>query len=58
MRKIKVYLETGFAGCRIEEEFEVEDDATDAQLEEQAREAIFDRVDWGWYEVLDSEEDE
>lgn len=29
MRKIKVYLETGFAGCRIEEEIEVEDDATD-----------------------------
>lgn len=58
MRKIKAYLDAGFAGCRIEEEFEVEDDATDAQVEEQAREAIFDRVDWGWHEVLDSEEDE
>ena len=51
-------METGFAGCIIEEEIEVEDDATDAQVEEQAREAIFDRVDWGWHEVLDSEEDE
>lgn len=57
MRKIKAYLETGFAGCRIEEEFEVEDDATDAQVEEQAREAIFDRVDWGWHEATDSDEE-
>ncbi len=57
MRKIKVYLETGFAGCRIEEEIEVEDDATDDQVEEQAHEAIFDRVDWGWYEATDSDEE-
>lgn len=57
MRKIKVYLETGFAGCRIEEEIEVEDDATDAEVEDLAREAIFDRIDWGWYEATDSDED-
>lgn len=58
MRKIKAYLETGFAGCRIEEEFEVEDDATQEQIEEEAREAVFNSIDWGWHEVLDSEEDE
>lgn len=37
MRKIKAYLDTGFAGCRIEEEFEVENDATQEQIEEEAR---------------------
>lgn len=58
MRKIKAYLETGFAGCRIEEEFEVEDDATQEQIEEEAREAVFNSIDWGWHEVLDSEKDE
>lgn len=58
MRKIKAYLDTGFAGCRIEEEFEVEDDATQEQIEEEAREAVFNSIDWGWHEVLDSEEDE
>ncbi len=58
MRKIKAYLDTGFAGCRIEEEFEVENDATQEQIEEEAREAVFNSIDWGWHEVLDSEEDE
>lgn len=58
MRKIKAYLDTGFAGCRIEEEFEIEDDATQEQIEEEAREAVFNSIDWGWHEVLDSEEDE
>lgn len=58
MRKIKAYLDTGFAGCRIEEEFEVEDDATQEQIEEEAREAVFNSIDWGWHEVLDSEKDE
>lgn len=57
MRKIKAYLDTGFAGCRIEEEFEVENDATQEQIEEEAREAVFNSIDWGWHEVLDSEED-
>lgn len=47
MRRIKAYLETGFAGCEIEEEFEVEDNATEKEIEEQAREAIFDRINWG-----------
>ena len=58
MRKIKAYLDTGFAGCRIEEEFEVENDAPQEQIEEEAREAVFNSIDWGWHEVLDSEEDE
>lgn len=58
MRKIKAYLDTGFAGCRIEEEFEIENDATQEQIEEEAREAVFNSIDWGWHEVLDSEEDE
>ena len=58
MRKIKAYLDTGFAGCRIEDEFEVENDATQEQIEEEAREAVFNSIDWGWHEVLDSEEDE
>lgn len=58
MKKIKAYLETGFAGCEIEEEFEVEDNATEKEIEEQAREVIFDRISWGWEEMSDDMEQE
>lgn len=51
MKKFKAYLDIGFAGGRIEEEFEVEDNATKEEIEEQAREAVFDYVDWGYYEI-------
>ena len=50
MKKIKVWLNTGFAGANYEDEFEVEDDATNEEIEEEARDLAFNRIDWGWSE--------
>ena len=44
MKKIKWYLNTGFAGCKHEGEFEIEDDA---------KEEAFNCIEWGWEEKKD-----
>ena len=49
LKKIKWYLNTGFAGCRHEGEIEVEDDETKEEIEELAKEEAFSCIDWGWY---------
>ena len=55
MRKIKWYLDTGFAGCRHEGEVVVEDEATPEEIEETVKEEAFGYVDWGWEEEKDDE---
>jgi len=56
MRRIKVVLSIGYVGCELEEEFEVEDNATEEEIAEMAQELIFDRVDWSYWELKDGEE--
>lgn len=56
MKKIRVYVSYPWAGIPDEEyEFEVEDDATDAEIDEIANEEIADivwnRISCGWEEV-------
>lgn len=46
--KIEVHLSIGLVGCRRKITFEVEDDCTDEQIDEIAREAIFELVEWQW----------
>ena len=58
MRKIRAYLNTDLVGCTFEEEFEVDNNASEDEIEEMAKEALFDHIDWGWNEVVDSENDE
>ena len=53
MKKIKAYVSYPWAGISDDEyEFEVEDDATDAEIDEIANEAInelvWNRVSGGW----------
>jgi hypothetical protein len=48
MKTIKWHLSIGYAGTDQEDEFEVEDDATDEEIEEMAKDAAFDCIDWGW----------
>ena len=50
MKKVKWWLETGFANSIHEGEFEVEDSATDEEIAEMAKEEAFNNIDWG-YEV-------
>ena len=50
-RKFKGHIQTDIVGSTCKFEFEVEDDATEEQIEEIAREHAFDRVNWGYEEV-------
>lgn len=46
MKKVKWYI--ALDGTKEEDEFEVEDNATDEEIEEMAKEAAFNYIDWGW----------
>ncbi len=48
MKKVYWWLETGFVGCDHEGYFEVEDNATEEEIDKIAREEAFDNIDWGW----------
>lgn len=59
MRKIKVIIETGIAGGMHEDVFEVEDDATQKEIEDEARDVFFNYCNYSFYEIKDeNEEDE
>lgn len=53
MRHINVYVSMGLSGCRIEEDIEVEDDATEEEIESQVSEWALDKVEW-WHEEADA----
>lgn len=42
------YLEIGMQGCDRSGEVEVDDDATDADIEAAVREEVFNFISWGW----------
>jgi hypothetical protein len=46
--KIKVWLNAD-GGNSIYETIDLSDDATEEEIEKEAREVIFNKVDWGWY---------
>ena len=48
MKKVKWFISLGLVGCIIEDEFEVEDDTTEEEIEELAGEVAFSVIDWGW----------
>lgn len=50
MRKIKWWLDTGFAGCEHKGSFEIDDNATAEEIEAEVREHAFGHLDWGWVE--------
>lgn len=45
---IKWCLETGFAGCTHEGEIDVDDNATDEEIEEIVKEEAFNCIELGW----------
>lgn len=51
MRTIKWHSENGMQGSDREGEIEVEDDASDDEIDNEVREAVFDFFSWGWEEV-------
>jgi hypothetical protein len=51
VRKFKGHVTIGLVGCKREFEFEMEDDASDDDLEEAAREEMYNIVNY-WYEEV------
>lgn len=51
MRKFKGEINTNKVGSQCEFEFEVEDDATEEEIEEEARQSAFEYVDWYFDEI-------
>jgi hypothetical protein len=49
MKTIKWSLCTGLVGCDRHSEIEVEDDATDEEIDEAVREDVFNFVNWTWW---------
>lgn len=50
MRKFEGTVSVNLVGCVVKFEFEAEDDATEEQIEEIAREAAFAEVQWNYEE--------
>lgn len=48
MRKIECVLETGYVGGTRKAVIEVEDDATDDEIDEAVRDWALNYVSWGW----------
>ena len=55
MRTVKWNLSIGYAGATQEGEFEVEDDATEEEIGEAAKEEAFNCIDWDWEIVKDGD---
>ncbi len=51
MRKIVAHLNADIAGHDLEVEFEVEDDATEDEIDKEAFQQVMNFVDWYWEEV-------
>ena len=53
MKKIKLWIETGYCSADYEEIIEVEDSCTEEDLEKMAREFMFEKIAFGWMEIVD-----
>jgi hypothetical protein len=49
--KIKVYVETNSVGSRCEHTIEVDDDLTEEEILQEAKDAMYEMIEWG-FEVL------
>ncbi|HET8689376.1 MAG TPA: hypothetical protein VFM18_22425 [Methanosarcina sp.] len=50
MKKIVVSVSTGYIGSRKEKVIEVEDDSTEEEIQEIAESALWEMIDFDWYE--------
>lgn len=48
MKKVKVWVSTKKVGSRCDDSFEIEDNATEEEIEELAEEVMWEMVDWNW----------
>lgn len=50
MKTIEVVVSNGKVGGTVRTEFEIEDEATEEEIETAAHEAMHDLVEWSWKE--------
>lgn len=48
MKTVKVWIATRKVGSQCETSFEIEDDATDKEIEEIAQECVWEMAEWNW----------
>lgn len=48
MKKLVVYVSLGLVGCKQSCEIEVDDDTSETEVEEIAKEAMFELIEWGY----------
>ncbi len=58
MRKFKIIIETGIAGGDFEDEFEVDDDATPDEIQDEAKDIFFNYCNYSYHEIKDEEEEQ
>lgn len=46
--KLKMWIDTGFVGCKYEDELEVPDDITEDECEEEAKVFLHNNILYGW----------
>lgn len=46
--KVKAFLNVGYPAASREEVFEIDDGATDEEIEEEVKQWVFDHIDWYW----------
>jgi hypothetical protein len=51
MKRIRVYVTTNRVGSKVERIFEVEDDCSEQEIEEFAKDSMFEMIEWGYSEV-------
>lgn len=49
--KIKVSVATSKVGSKCEETLELDDDCTEEEIEECAKDAMFQMINWDWQKV-------
>lgn len=52
MRHIKIRVSTDRVGSQVSKEIEVEDDCSELEIEEMAREVMLDLINWSWKEEI------
>lgn len=48
MKTIRWHLHIGLTGCDRGGEIEVADNATDEEIDEEIRDAVFEHIEWHW----------
>ncbi len=56
MKKIEVSVSTNYIQCKDTTVIEVEDDATEEEINESALDAIFELIEYSWQEVVEDNE--